>query len=76
MSLNAMASPATREPEPLVRFVRWLTVAKADREVRRPAAGRCMLVRPRRLFVVLPLVVAVSLEVARSGFYGTGTAAV
>jgi hypothetical protein len=30
MSLNAMASPAAREPGPLVIFVLCLTVAKAD----------------------------------------------
>ncbi len=32
ISLNAMASPAAREPEPLVTFVLFLTVAKADHE--------------------------------------------
>ena len=30
MSLNAMASPAAREPGPLVTLVRWRTVAKVD----------------------------------------------
>jgi hypothetical protein len=35
-----------------------------------------MLVRPERLFVALPLVIAFPLDVARSDFYGTGTAAV
>src|SRR5438477_2172586 len=30
MSLNAIASPAAREPGPLVTFVRWRTVAKVD----------------------------------------------
>jgi hypothetical protein len=30
MSLNAMASPAARDPGPLVILVRCLTVAKAD----------------------------------------------
>ena len=30
MSLKAMASPAAREPGPLVTFVRWRTVANVD----------------------------------------------
>jgi hypothetical protein len=30
MSLNAIASPAAREPGPLVTLVRWRTVAKVD----------------------------------------------
>ena len=30
ISLNAIASPAAREPGPLVTFVRCLTVAKVD----------------------------------------------
>ena len=30
MSLNAIASPAAREPGPLVTFVRCRTVAKVD----------------------------------------------
>ena len=30
MSLNAMASPAAREPAPLVTLVRCRTVAKVD----------------------------------------------
>jgi hypothetical protein len=30
MSLNAMASPAAREPGPLVILLRCLTVAKVD----------------------------------------------
>ena len=30
MSLNAMASPAARDPGPLVILLRWRTVAKVD----------------------------------------------
>jgi hypothetical protein len=30
MSLNAIASPAARDPGPRVIFVRWRTVAKVD----------------------------------------------
>ena len=30
MSLNAIASPAAREPDPLVILLRWRTVAKVD----------------------------------------------
>ena len=30
ISLNAIASPAAREPGPLVTLVRWRTVAKVD----------------------------------------------
>lgn len=44
MSLKAMASPAAREPRPLVTLVRWRTVAKVDLMglvVRRCCQCRC-----------------------------------